>query len=756
MRVFLLADHAKAPPRRLLQLLLAGAAALVMAVPAAAQDATFRVRYDIDAPLNADAGWAGEEGEAATVEADRPFRLRFELPSSRSNSDAYALQVRRNGGEWETLEAHDFPYPKRELAPTFKDAVVGLAPPGWTIKAGDPNSLTVADAAPSRVLRAEGGEGGALALYPAPWPLPEFSLAARFRLPAGAGTGFALVFAHADAANHTQLRLDPAGMLTVVRITDGRETVLAQHAAQIVPGDWQGVELQLEDGELVVDFGDEPLQLTVPFTDVPAGEIGIAVPAGGAVELSELVLEGVPRTPPVSIVSTRAYANGEATTDLLSGSAEPFIPAFGLSLVERTPPWASTGGHGEFEWPLVIRRLADGPQVSEPGDRFEFRMVDRAGQALPRDPIALVNLAVPAGHLGGTYVENPGRIGPWQATNGDLYFIMEPTETDNKFMVMKSIDGGRSWHEADGAHRPQTGDLESVDSRLVGDRLHIVHQVTESVRYHVFRTSDHPTHPDTWELRDEVAAQAEAVAQTATMAIRSDKSLVAIFLADRLHYVVRGTDRVWSAPTAVDSEAGLINAGPQAIADRGDNVHFAYFSDDGRIWHRRLQRDGTLTQRQLIAEGAGTSRAEYGAVLPLAYDETSDIVTIAYRLEDGTLWERRVRAGDALTPPVRITGQRVITDAVDSQQPAADLVRSADGAHVLFVDEDTRGIFSTHEENRQWQPPTLRVENIEGSWVRGNIIEKPDGTQVYGYVYDAGSQGGTGLNRYAEFPLSPE
>ena len=223
MRVLVLVDPGKAPPRRALRLLLAGAAALALAAPAAGQDATYRIRSDLDAPLNADAGWAGEAGETVTVEADRPFRLRFEVPASQSNGDAYALQVRRNGGEWETLEAHDFPYPKRELELTFEEAEVGSAPPGWTMELGGPGSLNVGNAAPTGVLRAEGGESGSLALYPAPWPLPEFSMAARFRLPAGAEQGFALVFAYGNAVNHAQLRIDPAGTLSVVRIIDGHE-----------------------------------------------------------------------------------------------------------------------------------------------------------------------------------------------------------------------------------------------------------------------------------------------------------------------------------------------------------------------------------------------------------------------------------------------------------------------------------------------------------------------------------------------------
>ena len=523
------------------------------------------------------------------------------------------------------------------------------------------------------------------------------------------------------------------------------------------PGGWHEAQIELENGRLTISLDDDAFELSVPLNDgAVSGKPGIAVPPGATVDFAEIILEGVARTPGVSIVATSAYADGEQTADLITGSSLPFTPAIGLSLTERTPSWTGAGRHGEFEWPLVIRRIADGPKVNEAGDRFEFRMVSGAGQAVPGGAVARVRLAVPPGHLGGTFVESPGRIGPWQAKNGDLYFIMEPTETDNKFMMMKSSDSGRSWHEVDGANRPKTSDLESVDSRLVGDRIHIIHQVTRSVRYHVFRTSDHPTHPDSWALRDEMAARAVAIAQTSALAVRSDDSVVAFFLADRLHYTIRDTDGAWSTPVEIDPAAAHINAGPQAILGRNDDVHLAYFSDDGGIWHRRLLQDGTLTSRQQLAKGAGTSRAEYGAVLPLAYDMPSDTVTVAYRPADGTLWERRLSGGTAPTEAVLVTRRPVITDAVDSQQPAADLVSDGGTSHMLFVDEATRSVLSAHTEGGRWQAPVPRVERITGSWVRGNIIRKPDGSRVDGYVYDAGSEGGSGLNRYAEFPIIVE
>jgi hypothetical protein len=330
---------------------------------------------------------------------------------------------------------------------------------------------------------------------------------------------------------------------------------------------------------------------------------------------------------------------------------------------------------------------------------------------------------------------------------------MEPTETHNVFMMVKSSDGGRTWREVDRANRPKTDDLESVDGRQVGDTIHIIHQVTDSSRYHTFRTSDHPTAPDTWAIRDEVAARAESIAQSATMVVRSDGSIVTFYVADSVHYSIRSPAGTWSGDTVMDPGSEPRSAGPKAVLGASDTVHLAYYGMDGTVWYRQLTADGRLTPRQQLAAGLGTTRASYGSVLPLVYLPGSNTVVILYRAGDGRLWERRVTGDGAPTPAVRVADRRVIEDAVDSQQPAADAFADGDTVHVLLVEESSRSLFSTNDRGG-WQPATPRVENIQGSWIRGTIHTRRDGVRVYGFVYDAGSRGGAGMNRYGEVVLN--
>jgi hypothetical protein len=460
------------------------------------------------------------------------------------------------------------------------------------------------------------------------------------------------------------------------------------------------------------------------------------------------------KTPRVSVVSCAAYEHGAPTTNLLAGSAAEFRAGTGVTLADRTPSWGAGRAHGEFEWALVVRRFADAAVTNDEGDRFEFRMVDGDGAVRGPTRYPVLRLAIPPGHVGGTFVETPGRIGPWQASNGDLYFIMEPAETSNLFMMVKSTDNGRTWREVDAANRPPIRDLEAVDARQVGDTIHILHEVSRSARYHAFRTSDHRAQPDSWTVRGELVADVAPVAQAAALEVRSDGSVVAFYVGPtRIHYSIRSPRGGWSPKRTIDADVPPNLAGPQTVRGANDALHLAYYGTDGTIWYRRLLPDGTLTAREPIASGAGTSRAEYGAVLPLVHISDTNTLVIMYRLASGPLWERRVVNDGPPTPAVKVTDRDVVRDAVDSQQPGADVVLDGKTLHLLFIDQSSRSIFSTHDRGG-WQASRLEVDNILGSWIRGNVYTRPDGVRVYGYVYDAGSNGGAGMNRFGEVVLT--
>lgn len=455
-------------------------------------------------------------------------------------------------------------------------------------------------------------------------------------------------------------------------------------------------------------------------------------------------------TPRVSVVSTTAYEDLADAADLLDGSTSAYAGGKGVRLTGQGPALPDHGVQSEWEWPLVIRRYADGAVTNEEGDRFTFRLVDVKGRPLAADTSPTVTATVPPRLLGGTFPETPGRLGPWETSDGSLYFLMEPAESYNKLMTVKSDDGGQTWREVDGAHRPASGDLEGFASAVHDGTIHMLHQIDAGVLHHSFRTADHPTDPDTWNVRDDtVATPGEPPVQVTTLTARSDGSLVGMYGGpEHIHYKIRSPEGTWGEETTIPSETGDPLSGPQSVRGADDTVHLAYTRRDGTAWYRRIRPDGSLTAAQQVSSKLGTAETDVGSVLPLVHLPETNTTTILYRRADSTLWARRTDADGRLRAPVQVTERAVVQSAVDSDQVGADAVAMGSSVHVLFIENGTGHLYHTRsDEPGTWTPATLQVDSLNVQWVRGQPVRQGD---AYGYVYDAGSNGGSGMNRYGE------
>jgi len=463
-------------------------------------------------------------------------------------------------------------------------------------------------------------------------------------------------------------------------------------------------------------------------------------------------------TPRVSVVSTAAYSDREDATDLLDGSTAPYAGGAGIRLSGVTPALPDHGVQSEWEWPLVLRRYADGAVTTEAGDRFAFRMVDAQGRPLAADATPVVTAAVPDRLLGGTFPETPGRLGPWEASDGALYFLMEPAESYNKLMTVKSDDGGQTWREVDGTRRPATGDLEGFASAVHDGTIHMLHQIDDGVLHHSFRTTDASTAPDTWEVRDDtVAIPGEPPVQVTSLTARPDGRLVGVYGGpERIHYKIRSPDGAWGNEIPIPSETGDPLSGPQSVLGADGTVHLAYTRRDGTGWHRRIRPDGRLSPPTRITSDLGMAETDVGSVLPLVHLPEANATVLLYRRSDGTLWARRVEADGRMSDPVQVTERPVVQSAVDSDQTGADAVAIGASVHVLFVEAGTGRLYHTRSDDggQTWAPATLQVDSADVQWVRGQPISGGAGPpRAYGYVYDAGSNGGSGKNRYGEVPV---
>jgi hypothetical protein len=107
-----------------------------------------------------------------------------------------------------------------------------------------------------------------------------------------------------------------------------------------------------------------------------------------------------------------------------------------------------------------------------------------------------------------------------------------------------------------------------------------------------------------------------------------------------------------------------------------------------------------------------------------------------------------------LSAAVPVTTRAVVTNAADAEQVGADAVGYGASVHVLFIEADTGRLFHTWRAgDGYWSEPTLEVDGMNVLWVRGGVVKQDGEGAVYGYVYDAGSYGGSGMNKYAEIAL---
>jgi hypothetical protein len=462
-------------------------------------------------------------------------------------------------------------------------------------------------------------------------------------------------------------------------------------------------------------------------------------------------------TPRVSVVSTSAYNHLADAADLLNGSTALYAGGKGIALSGQGPALPDHGVQSEWEWPLVIRRYADGAVTNEAGDRFAFRLVDVTGRPLPAPATPEVTASVPPRLLGGTFPETPGRLGPWAASDGSLYFLMEPAESYNKLMTVKSADGGQTWQEVDGADRPVAGDLEGFASAIHEGTIHMLHQIDAGVLHHSFRTASHPSNPDTWDVRDDtVATPGEPPVQVTSLTARPDGSLVGVYGGpNRIHYKIRGPDGTWGPETTIPSPTEDELSGPQTTLGAGGTVHLAYTRRDGTGWHRHIRADGSLSPPTQITSDLGTAETDIGSILPLVHLPESNTTVILYRRASGQLWARRMGGDGTLSSPVQVTEHPVVQSAVDSDQVGADAVAIDASVHVLFIVEGTGRLYHTSSPRRgEWRTATLQVDSVNAQWVRGRPLRQGSQTpSTYGFVYDAGSNGGSGMNRYHEVPV---
>ena len=267
------------------------------------RQSAFRIRTDFNAPLNADTGWAADTNQPATVLADEPFRVRFEVEALKAGDTErrYQLEVRRNGGIWEPLGAENFPQPAKELAFDFEAQPEDSLSALWQVPSDDTSGLSWQAGEEGGHLQLEADDEALLALgrYQTTWDPLEFAV--DLRLPESDAARGGVVFGYENPDNHLRVDVQAGEGIQVIRISGGAESILATHPFDVKNDDWFELKLIMEDQSLTVEYDDEALVFTEQLKrSIPASVAGLYVPQGERLDVQALVVEGLPRTPRTS------------------------------------------------------------------------------------------------------------------------------------------------------------------------------------------------------------------------------------------------------------------------------------------------------------------------------------------------------------------------------------------------------------------------------------------------------------------------
>lgn len=369
--------------------------------------------------------------------------------------------------------------------------------------------------------------------------------------------------------------------------------------------------------------------------------------------------------------------------------------------------------------------------------------------------------------IDGVEPETHGRMNIIQDGNGNLYRITEsylsnPTDYQNQPQAMKSTDGGLTWVEQDAVNRPgRSGsnivDLESFALVKDGTGIAMINQGSDRISYMRFRTSDHATNPDTWEItvrEDSATTQAPSPApQYVSITNPSDQAYDwLIWQATGGRYRSRTNSTTFGTITNIDGTAALF---PTAVL-ASDNVTWILYKKTGtpnQLHYKKLTSGGTLDGTSTRVDTNGVSAhadhvVPYAA--PVAYDVGADkVVSIIF-----TNASEQLRCVDIVngTPG---SEQTVTTDTIAGDEGTTTSLQSllalaVDGTtlYALWVNLPDWDIkYSKREYGGSWSAPVnlYTTGTTEIAYVTAAIVEH-SGAKYLGYTYDLGPHGDDDAN----------
>ena len=515
---------------------------------------------------------------------------------------------------------------------------------------------------------------------------------------------------------------------------------------------------------------------------------------GGYGSWTDLVAKGEPWPPLaqgnylVANIVDASFADDAATTNILTTSSSSFVAGVGMH-DNLSTSITLNNQHTELEWALVIARYYDSLGVGDDGDLFQFRVVESDGTLFTGDtnsgydniPEITANLAI--GHIGGTHIEQPGKLGPVWDGNGNQYTLTEHTNTTPNILLHKSIDGGDTWAQATVTGRPTESDPEGLgifhDPVNDPHRLHIITRAGDDlVLYHRYHMSSHATTPDTWNVIDRTI---DADAGQPAGGVASESCDITIRTSDGFIFVAyNGNDATndvgwinhsdddgvtFETREVIDSTGGRDYTGVGITTTPNSDDVFVFVLDNtgADIYFDRIDSAGVVLSDGLtvVATDAGTlGQVADNIIRPVSYDDGGvDVVMVAWQASAGEdISTRTLRDGTLQTTATGASDNATERSFGTSHQPVADIAVDGTTVWLMYGENATIDIFyDDNPDEAGWGTDTEEQDAVTCHYIHAGVGTHSSGNggdTVLGYIWNQGDDGlASGFNRYDEVVL---
>lgn len=500
-------------------------------------------------------------------------------------------------------------------------------------------------------------------------------------------------------------------------------------------------------------------------------------------------------------------------TDIGAGAtfSAQAITATGISVwgtaTERSEPYTSNGndaGGMVFDRPVttgtssaapVITATAGGTTTNIMGTSLLVRLreititsksgSDSLGIGVTDTSAAPVEVDPLPSLVDGVEPEAAGSFhGPYMDSNGSLYILTEEYLAaggpgfGNHPMIMKSADNGATWTRMDAANGPgynlsgSFNDLESVwlVQRAGTNSLIVLHEKASSRWWgHTYRTSDHPTNPDTW---DAASFGTSSGLEQFTTAPPSESGIGGVTLSDGTvrafirgnkqstfdairHAVMAAGGVSWNiAGATYITHANVNMSRPTPVVGESDNTYMFYRDHtNGRVYYVTISSTGTVSGATRVdsgGAGAGaTTKYENNVVPPVYYDDAgTPVVVVGFVNASDQLRTVEIRGGSVgseqvvSTDTVTVNPQDSGGSSTDNQGPSAALAVLGTTVYALWGDNTSGDLYySTRANGGSWSARTLLNDTGASKavhWTYANVVTRPGGDKYLSYTYDIG------------------